>query len=100
MRMEDATKFGFSNPYKNLFVNEMQVVVSQGEGLISLERLNEKTRKQFEMERKGTVTVKSIEKKDNLENLAHYVRTLKISFSYRFPPGNFHSVLVRITQLF
>lgn len=51
-------------------------MVSQAEGLISLERLAEKAREQFELERKGTVTVKSIEKKDNLENLAHYVSTL------------------------
>jgi hypothetical protein len=75
-----------------LFVDEMQVVVvSQGQSLISLERLQENTRKQFETERKGTVTIKSIEKKDNLENLAHYVRTLKISFAYRFPPGILYS---------
>jgi hypothetical protein len=57
-------------------------VVSQASGLISLGKLEEMAKKQLKLERKGTVTVKSIEKKDNLENLAHYVRTLKISFSY------------------
>lgn len=57
-------------------------VVSQAERIISQEKLEQMAKKQLEMELRGTVTVKSIEKKDNLENLAHYVSGIKkYSFS-------------------
>lgn len=43
-----------------------------------MEKLNAMVDEQLKMELKGTITVKSVERKDGLENLSYYVSILSI----------------------
>ncbi|CAL8101094.1 unnamed protein product [Orchesella dallaii] len=51
--------------------------VSPAEGLISIEHLKNMADQQLKMELEGTVTIKSIERKDGLENLPYYRKLLQ-----------------------